>query len=348
MVQNQLTTGGGVEITFEESDFSQNDAEKVRAKTREYPRHYGSRAAAIRNLGSLRFEKKIPAFAGMTASCLGGMAVSDRLPRSSGIQLPRQQHHAEHRQQHRGQAETPTLPRQRFVRCLGGPVRRTARSSPGISPLSLYVFRFHAARTANAEAIPHGERALKLLAELPETPQQRRTELDLLLTLSQCRVAVLGYGHSEVENALIRANELRTRVDDPALLTKALAKLWMMHLVQADYGTALQLAEQLRALAKKININLLEAAGSAILGWTHWPLGQLTQARECLDYALSLHDEESSKATIAHYGTDGISVASVASSAVLWLLGFPEQALQRAREATARAETLGHAYTRSC
>ncbi len=202
-----------------------------------------------------------------------------------------------------------------------------------------------AGRTANGEAIQHGERALKLLGALPETAQRHRLELDLLLTLSLCRVAVFGYGHTEVESTLNRATELRTKVDDPALLTKALAKLWMMHLVQADYRTALQLAEQLRALAKKININLLEAAGSAILGWTHWPLGQLTQAHECLEYALGLHDDASSKATILHYGTDGISVASVAASAVLWLLGYPDRALRQCREAVARAEALGHAYT---
>lgn len=202
-----------------------------------------------------------------------------------------------------------------------------------------------AGRTANGEAIRHGERALKLLGGLPESAQRHRLELDLLLTLSQCRVAMFGYGHTEVESTLVRATALRTLVDDPALLTKALAKLWMMHLVQADYRTALQLAEQLRALAKKININLLEAAGNAILGWTHWPLGQLAQAHECLEYALSLHDEDSSRATITHYGTDGISVASVAASAVLWLMGYPDRAMQKCRDAAARAESLGHAYT---
>src|SRR5205085_9246965 len=58
------------------------------------------------------------------------------------------------------------------------------------------------------EAIAHTDHALRLLTQLPETAQRNHLELDLSLTLGNCRIAILGFGHAEVERAFSRAHEL--------------------------------------------------------------------------------------------------------------------------------------------
>jgi predicted ATPase len=53
-------------------------------------------------------------------------------------------------------------------------------------------------RSANVEAIAHGQHGLELLTALPDTPQRTQHELDFLTTLGPALVATKGYAAPEV------------------------------------------------------------------------------------------------------------------------------------------------------
>ena len=70
--------------------------------------------------------------------------------------------------------------------------------------------------------------------------------------------------------------------------------------------------------------------------------GVLPHAREHLQKAVALHNPEHHKALAFQYGTDPRTICLLYETLALWVLGYPEQALQKSQEALARAEEEAH------
>ena len=63
-------------------------------------------------------------------------------------------------------------------------------------------------RYAPEEAIPHCTEGIELLAFLPETPERKKQELALRMTLSSALTAIRGMASSELEQNLKQAYAL--------------------------------------------------------------------------------------------------------------------------------------------
>jgi predicted ATPase len=80
-----------------------------------------------------------------------------------------------------------------------------------------------------------------------------------------------------------------------------------------------------------------------MLGQTLFTLGELAEARQHLETAISLYDRDFPPAF--GYLTDGGVVALSYSSWTLWYLGYPDLGLKRARESVALARALSHPFS---
>jgi predicted ATPase len=80
---------------------------------------------------------------------------------------------------------------------------------------------------------------------------------------------------------------------------------------------------------------------------TSFSLGDLAATREHAEQGVTLYDPSRHSGHAHLYGQDpGVSCRAFAAVA-LWLLGYPDQAVQRSREAVALGEELGHPTTRA-
>jgi class 3 adenylate cyclase/predicted ATPase len=203
-------------------------------------------------------------------------------------------------------------------------------------------------RSSHVEAISHLTKGLELLATLPETLERDRQELQLQITLGPVLMAIRSYAAPEVEWAYMRARELARRTDDPSSLFAASWGLWYWNQAHLQVDAARVLVEELLALARQLSDPglLLQAHHAA---WT--TLLCVPQLGACLahtEQGIMLYNAVTHRAHKFRYGGHDPGTCCRSHQAmVLWLLGYPDQAVAMIREATALSRRLEHGVTRA-
>jgi predicted ATPase/class 3 adenylate cyclase len=203
-------------------------------------------------------------------------------------------------------------------------------------------------RSAYAEAVSHLTTALDLLITLPETREHSRQELVVQMTLGMALRATKGAGDPEVEQRYTRARELCEWVGEPPQLFRVLWGLWSAYNARGDNArgeneTTRALGEQLLSLAQHLqDPDLLLEAHHAL--WTSlFTDGELAAARPHLEQGMRLYEPERHRAHAALYsGHDPGVCCRQQAALVLWLLGYPDQAVASIQAALALAPQLAH------
>ena len=86
--------------------------------------------------------------------------------------------------------------------------------------------------------------------------------------------------------------------------------LWTYHIVRAQHTSALALGEQVLQLGAATNDDGLLLQGNMEVGWSHFFLGELEQAREHLERVLALYDHERHSSHAFTYGDNPATSAS--------------------------------------
>ena len=203
-----------------------------------------------------------------------------------------------------------------------------------------------AQRSANTEASTHLTMALQLVQTLPDTRNRMRQELTILLALGVVLIATKGFAAPEVESTYARARALCQQIGQTEHLFPALWGLWTFYLVSGRLLSARESAEQLLNLAQggqDVSL-LLEAHYS--LGVTLFELGEFLPACKHFEESSGLYDPEQHHSLAFTYGSFDPGVGAPSFTALgLWLLGYPDQALKKSREALALAQALAHPFS---
>ena len=199
--------------------------------------------------------------------------------------------------------------------------------------------------SANREAIAHFYSALQLLPALPATPERDRQELDLQLSLGPALTAVKGWAPPEMAAAYARAQELCASIDDSAQLIPALWLLATFRLGRSEHAEVDRLVARLFRLAQQASDPDLLAM--ARLQLSPFYQGNFTQARLLLEEAGAAPDVAQQRRLAQKYGMAPAVVALAYLAECLWLLGFPEEADQRSRQARELADQIQYPMT-SC
>jgi class 3 adenylate cyclase/predicted ATPase len=199
-------------------------------------------------------------------------------------------------------------------------------------------------RSAYLEAFNHLSRGVDLLLELPDTPERAAQELMLRLALGQVFMLTKGQGAPEVEQTYARARALCQEVASTQQLFPALAGLCGFYVMRGALQTARELGEQLLSLAEQDQDPALLLQAHQALGGVFLHLGELPTAHAHWRHALALSNAPPDRSQ-ATPGSDTRVVCLSHMAWCLWFLGYPAQALQRADEALARAQTLAHPFT---
>jgi predicted ATPase len=194
--------------------------------------------------------------------------------------------------------------------------------------------------SAYPEAIAHLTAGLDLLAGLPTGPERAGQELEFHLTLGPAFMAIRGYAAPEVEACYQRARELCRELGDTPQLVPVLHGLWTYHIVRAQHADALALGEQVLELGAATEDDGLLVQGNMEVGWSHFFLGELEQAREHLERVLALYDDERHSSHAFIYGDNPATSSRGVLSSVLWLLGYADQSLRHSEENLATLRSL--------
>jgi class 3 adenylate cyclase/tetratricopeptide (TPR) repeat protein len=203
-----------------------------------------------------------------------------------------------------------------------------------------------AARSANREAVDYFERALALLAGLPETRERLAEALDIRIALGAPLIALHGPPSPLVEASYRAALDLVERLDDSARRFPVLWGLWYVQFTRGNYTPAVAAGERLLETARRENdsAQLLEAHH------TLWPtlvsMGEVKRALPHIERGIALYDLERHGSIASLYGGhDPGTCCRYFLAAGQWGLGYPERARIAAREAVRLAEMLNHPMT---
>lgn len=198
---------------------------------------------------------------------------------------------------------------------------------------------------AHHEAVALARRGLSLLQTLPDTSERARRELPLQVTLGVQLQVSQGYAALEAERTYARARTLCERIPEGAPLFRVLWGLWMFYYVRPELGNAWELAERLVTLAQSAQdpAQLLQARQA--LATTSFSLGNPAGTREHMEQGIALYDLKRHSSHTDLYGQDPAVVYLAFGSVAVWLLGFPDRAIEHSRAAVTLGEELGQPST---
>jgi predicted ATPase len=198
------------------------------------------------------------------------------------------------------------------------------------------------ARSANLEAISHLKTGLAVLQTLPETTERIQQELLLQTTLGPALMNTKGFAAPEAEHAYARARALCQRVGETPQLFSVLRGLWQFYNGRGAYQTARELGEQCLQLAHQGHDSSRRLEAHHTLWTTNLLMGELPLARAHLEQGLALYDPQQHRALAVLYGHDAGVCCRGGAAVVLWLLGYPDQALRQLHAAHALGQELAH------
>ena len=175
--------------------------------------------------------------------------------------------------------------------------------------------------------------ALRLLDDTVRgSPQEMALQEALAVSSTWTR------GNTEdLRAAIIRALEIANSRSDVSTRLRLLAGLHMFLLRAADIGGSLAVAEELANAARTATDARYGVIADWLLGCSHHFLGNQSTARQHLERGLAA----SGPLSVELFGLDYRFRALIVLERVLWLSGFPNRALEVAREAIREAEASG-------
>jgi class 3 adenylate cyclase/predicted ATPase len=201
------------------------------------------------------------------------------------------------------------------------------------------------ARSAYVEAVAHLTKGLEVLQTLPDTPERARHELDMQIALGQALWVTKGRSASEVEHAYTRARELCCQMGDTPQLFVVLTGLADFYRARGELEAARELGEQLLALAQRQHDPNHLADAHSVLGEAMFYLGEFVPARAHLDQVQAVSAAPQDRSFPSFFDGAARVITLDTPAYVLWLLGYPDQALTRSHAMLTHAQELQHAFS---
>jgi predicted ATPase len=200
-------------------------------------------------------------------------------------------------------------------------------------------------RSANLEAISYLRSALRLLNDLPDSPERAQQELTLQVVMAAPLMASRGYGAPEVEKTFDRATVLCHRVSESPQLFQVLRGLHRFHLVRGRHERAREFAEQCLTIGRNVDDSNLILEGHLALGESSFYMGRLLSAEQHLTAAIGLYNTDHHRPSATRNVQDPAVASQFHLALTTQLLGYPDKAADFNRAALSLAQELSHPFS---
>ena len=150
---------------------------------------------------------------------------------------------------------------------------------------------------------------------------------------------------SEAHAALTRALELAEHLGDPDYQLRILHTFWIYHMRIGEVRTAMALARRADPIAASLGDPVASATAESMLGISlHWA-GEHEAARRRLECLLQEPPSVPRRHFVHRAGFDLYVVARYVLARILWVQGYPDQAMKALRESIEEARRLQNPVT---
>ncbi len=185
---------------------------------------------------------------------------------------------------------------------------------------------------------------LEVLRSTPSTPERATQEAMLRTSLARALMAVNGYTQ-EVEDAYTRAIELFEGERDVPQLFPVLRGLASFYNYRAEFDKGAEVGREILRLADAQNDPGMRADGHLVLGSSLALQNDLHGGLEQLDQAIAAFESQRHRPHRFRLGNNPGVAALTTSALMLWMLGFPDRARERATRAVSLATELEHPFS---
>lgn len=187
-----------------------------------------------------------------------------------------------------------------------------------------------ASRAAHVEAVEHLRTALALVRRQEAGPGRAVSELPVLLGLAVSLAATKGYTAPELGEVLAEARSLCDQLGNVAGLFAVLIGLCNFHSVAGDMAAAKAAALHCQRIGEETGQPSQRIQASFVLGYCHYSLGELAQARVLLERSAALYAEHDGGSLSFFSPTDPLVECLSTLPIVLYALGEIDEAGERA------------------
>ncbi|OGO39011.1 MAG: hypothetical protein A2W35_15210 [Chloroflexi bacterium RBG_16_57_11] len=185
---------------------------------------------------------------------------------------------------------------------------------------------------------------LDVLSTFPPTPERIQQEILLQTGLARALQVIKGFT-PEVEQAYTRALELSQAVGEIPELFPVLRGLGSLYGYLGEFEKAGRMAEKILSMAERLDDPGMQVEGHIRLGYIFAVTGKIQMGLDHLEKAIADYDPDrygTPRYQLGNnYGVIGLNVSAL----LLWMVGLPERALERANHAVALARRLDHPYS---
>jgi predicted ATPase/class 3 adenylate cyclase len=185
---------------------------------------------------------------------------------------------------------------------------------------------------------------LAVLASTSSSPERVSQEIALRTSLARALMATKGYT-PEVEEAFAGAVELFERSTDVRQQFSVLRGLVSLYQFRGDFDEVARMGRELLDIAKRENDPGMLINGHLVVASTLMFTTDLQGGLDHLDEAISLFPAVPVRSRSAGVGNDPRVACLTTSAITLFLMGFPDRAVERANDALALAAELDHPFT---
>jgi predicted ATPase/DNA-binding winged helix-turn-helix (wHTH) protein len=203
-------------------------------------------------------------------------------------------------------------------------------------------------KTALQEAITHFTDGLELLQHLPDSPHRQQQAFALNVALGPPLMLAKGYRTPEALAAYATARELLRDGENTFQAFQVMGGYWLMAIARPQLPTVRELAEHLLRMSQSVQNRLLTTCAHLALGMTGFYQGELILAQNQWKEALTIYDPHDHNALHSLFGQDPGVLCLCYLARDLWLLGYPDAALQKGVEAIELAQHVGDWYCLAC
>ena len=169
-------------------------------------------------------------------------------------------------------------------------------------------------------------------------------EIMLRISLARALMAIKGCT-PEVEEAYTGALDLCQGQGEIPQLFPVLRGLASFYGYVADFEKGARMGEQILSLAERHDDASMRVEGHLVLGYNLAFLRSLSLGLDHLEKGIANYDPDQHRLHRFRLGNNPGVACFTTSALVLWMLGFPDRALERANDAVALASRLNHPFS---
>lgn len=202
-------------------------------------------------------------------------------------------------------------------------------------------------RMALSEAGAQLTRGLELVLSLSSSVERDRKELPFHALLGTTHMLSKGWGAEDVARAYGRANELCKSVEHADETIWPLWGVFVFHLVRGEMSRAQEIADRIDSLALASESRVAQLVAHMVMVQIDMYSGRFEEAERHVAEGRKLYHEGEDRSLIGLYSTDLMLTLQLHEAHLLWLRGFPEQAVALCDQKDDFARSLEHPYSMS-